>query len=58
MFLEWTWNVFLPPFYTLFSFWGIFLRGLCSDSKDAKIKDSLRKILENIVNVCFNQVTE
>ena len=42
--------------YTLF--WAKFLRGLCSNSKDAKIKDGLRKILDNIVNVCFNQVTE
>ena len=33
-----------------------FLKGPCSNSKDAKIKDSLREILENIVSVFLTRL--
>ena len=49
--------MFFATLYTIF-FFANFLIGIWSNSKDAKIKDSLREILENIVSVCFNQVTE
>ena len=50
--------VFTTLLYTPLIWETFFGFRLCSNFKDAKIKDSLREILENIVNVCFNQVTE
>ena len=55
LFRESKYSFFLAHFI---QFLAKFLKGLCSNFKDAKIKDSLREILENIVSVCFNQVTE
>ena len=55
LFRESKYSCFLANFI---QFLAKFPKGLCSNFKDAKIKDSLREILENIVSVCFNQVTE
>ena len=44
--------VFFATLYTI-CFFANFLIGIWSNSKDAKIKDSLREILENIVSGFF-----
>ena len=49
--------VFCHTLHNLF-FFANFLIGIWSNSKVAKIKESLREILENIVSGFLNQVTE